>query len=175
VESGAGTGDIQTEMTLGDCQLHVEWCARPESEGERTRSNSGVFMMGIYEIQILDCYHWQSANADQTTGGIYGQYPPLTNACRPPGEWQTFDIAWTAPRFEAGGRVTPAFLTLFFNGVLVHNHQKVNGPTGHYLAAPYALHPPVGPLRLQDHGHPVRYRNIWFRALPEREQKGNDG
>ncbi len=165
VEIAPGTGDIQTVAERGDCQVHVEWCARPETEGERTRSNSGVFMMGRYEIQILDCYHWPSSNADQTTAGIYGQHLPLVNACRRPGAWQTYDIIWTAPRFEDGRLVSPAHLTLLFNGVVVHNHQQVNGPTGHMLVAPYESHPPAGPLRLQDHGHPVRFRTIWYRPL----------
>jgi hypothetical protein len=165
VEVAPGTGDIQTKAEIGDCQLHVEWAARPEAEGERTRSNSGVFMMGRYEIQVLDCYKWPSSNADQTTAGIYGQYPPLVNACRRPGEWQTFDLVWIAPRFDGEKLVSPAYLTLFFNGVLVHHHQQVNGPTGHFLVAPYEPHPPVGPVRLQDHGHPVRFRSIWCRPL----------
>ena len=165
VEVVPGTGDIQTTVELGDCQLHVEWSGVPESEGELTRTNSGVFMMGVYEIQVLDTYGWPSANADQTTGGIYGQYPPLVNACRAPGQWQTFDLIWTGPRFDGDRLVSPAYLTLLFNGIVVHNHQQVNGPTGHYLAEPYVPHPPKAPLRLQEHGHPVRYRSIWYRPI----------
>ncbi len=120
--------------------------------------------MGRYEIQVLDCYN-NPTYADGTTGAIYGQYPPLVNACRKPGEWQTYDIIWMAPRFEGGSLVSPAYVTVMLNGVLLHNHRELKGPTTHRDIAPYTAHPATGPLRLQDHGDPVRFRNIWYRPL----------
>ncbi|RKY02695.1 DUF1080 domain-containing protein [Candidatus Poribacteria bacterium] len=160
-----GTGDIQTKEEFGDCQLHIEWMVPPDVTGEdQGRGNSGVFLMGLYEIQVLDCYG-NITYPDGMTAAIYGQYPPLVNACRKPGEWQTYDIIWEAPRFEGDKLVRPAYLTLIFNGVVVHNHVALLGPTGHRRLPEYRPHPPVGPLRLQDHGNPVRYRNIWYRPL----------
>lgn len=160
-----GTGDIQTKEHFGDCQLHIEWMAPIEATGEgQGRGNSGVFMMGLYEIQVLDCYN-NPTYADGTTAAIYGQYPPLVNACRPPGEWQTYDIIWEAPRFDGDKLVRPAYVTVLHNGIVVHNHTELIGPTTHRRVLGYKPHPPVGPLRLQDHGCPVRFRNIWYRAL----------
>ncbi|MCS7192748.1 MAG: DUF1080 domain-containing protein [Armatimonadetes bacterium] len=171
MEVVAGTGDIRTIEEFGDCQLHIEWSAPAEVKGEsQGRGNSGVFLMGLYEIQVLDCYE-NPTYADGTTSAIYGQYPPLVNACRKPGEWQVYDIVWLAPRFdEEGNLVRPAYVTVFHNGVLVHYHTPLFGPTTHRATLPYKPHPPVGPLRLQDHGDPVRFRNIWYRPL-----KGYDG
>jgi hypothetical protein len=160
-------GDIQTREHFGDCQLHLEWAAPAEvAGGSQGRGNSGVFLMGRYEIQVLDCFD-NPTYADGTTAAVYGQHPPLVNACRRPGEWQTYDIVWISPRFEGERLVAPAFVTVFHNGVVVHHHREVLGPTTHRRVAPYATHPPTGPLRLQDHGHPVRYRNIWYRPLAE--------
>lgn len=160
-----GTGDIQTKEPFGDCQLHLEWAAPAEVVGEgQGRGNSGVFLMGLYEVQILDCYN-NITYPDGTTAAIYGQFPPLVNACRPPGEWQTYDILWEAPRFEGEQLVRPAYITVLHNGIVVHNHAALLGPTSHRRILPYRPHPPVGPLRLQDHGNPVRFRNIWYRVL----------
>ncbi len=160
-----GTGDIQTKQHFGDCQLHIEWAAPVEVKGEsQGRGNSGVFLMGRYEIQVLDCYS-NVTYADGATAAIYGQYPPLVNACRKPGEWQTYDIFFVAPRFEGEKLVSPAYVTVIHNGVLVHHHQELLGSTGHKILPSYEPHPPKGPIRLQDHGNPVRYRNIWIRDL----------
>lgn len=165
MEVVAGTGDIQTKEHFGDCQLHIEWMAPAEVKGEgQGRGNSGVFMMGLYEIQVLDCYE-NPTYADGTTAAIYGQFPPLVNACRKPGEWQTYDIIWEAPRFEGDKLIRPAYVTVLHNGIVVHNHVELLGPTGHRTLPKYRPHPPVGPLRLQDHGNPVRFRNIWYRVL----------
>lgn len=165
MEVVAGTGDIQTIEHFGDCQLHLEWAAPAEVRGEsQGRGNSGVFIMGLYEIQVLDCYE-NPTYADGTTAAIYGQYPPLVNACRKPGEWQIYDIIWIAPRFDGDKLVSPAYVTVLHNGVVVHYHTPLFGPTTHRQILPYTPHPPVGPLRLQDHGDPVRFRNIWYRVL----------
>jgi len=164
-----GTGDIQTKQEFGDCQIHLEWAAPSVVKGEsQGRGNSGVFIMGRYEIQVLDCYD-NPTYADGTTAAIYGQYPPLVNACRKPGEWQTYDIIFTAPRFQ-GIHVTPARVTVLFNGVVVHNCQAILGPTQHRQLPPISPQPSSGPLRLQDHGDLVRYRNIWIRELRPYDQ-----
>jgi hypothetical protein len=163
------SGNIQSTVQFGDCQLHLEWMASPNVRGEsQGRSNSGVFLMGRYEIQVLDCYE-NPTYADGTTAAIYGQFPPLVNACRRPGEWQTYDLVWIAPRFDGERLVSPAFLTLFHNGVLVHYHRALIGPTTHRRVLSYTPHPPAGPLMLQDHGDPVRFRNIWYRPLDAAE------
>jgi hypothetical protein len=160
------TGDIETKELFGDCQLHIEWAAPAEVRGEsQGRGNSGVFLMGRYEIQVLDGYE-NPTYADGTTASIYGQYPPLVNACRRPGEWQVYDIFFVAPRWEGERLLSPAYVTVLHNGVLVHHHQALMGPTGHRNATSYDRpHPPEGPLKLQDHRDPVRYRNIWIRRL----------
>ena len=159
------SGNIRTRSEFGDCQLHIEWAAPTVIEGEsQGRGNSGVFLMGRYEIQVLDCYN-NPTYPDGTTAAIYGQYPPLVNACRPPGQWQTYDIIWQGPRFEGDRLVRPAMTSVLFNGLVVHYHQTLQGPTQHRILARYEPHPPVGPLVLQDHGNPVRFRNIWYRPL----------
>lgn len=159
------TGNITTKARFGDCQLHVEFAAPAEVKGEgQGRGNSGVFMMGMYEIQVLDGYE-NPTYADGITASVYGQYPPLVNACRAPGEWQVYDIIWTAPRFDGTALVSPAYLTLLHNGVLIHNHVELMGPTGHRDVYDYKAHPPAGPLMLQDHGDLVRFRNIWYRPF----------
>jgi hypothetical protein len=166
-----GTGDIQTRAHFGDCQLHLEfaspWQVKGDSQG---RGNSGVFMMGLYEIQVLDCFD-NLTYADGTTGAIYGQYPPLVNACRKPGEWQNYDIIWTAPRFEGETLKSRAVVTVVLNGVLLHYHKSLQGPTQHRNLAQYRPQPAIGPLKLQDHGDLVRYRNIWYRPLGEYDLK----
>ena len=163
------TGDIQSREHFGDCQLHVEWAAPAAVSGNsQGRGNSGVFLMGRYEIQVLDCYD-NPTYADGTTAAVYGEFPPLVNACRRPGEWQTYDIVWLAPRFDGQRLVTPAYVTVFFNGVLAQYHREVFGPTGHRRVQPFEAHPPAGPLKLQDHSNPVRFRNIWYRPLDAAE------
>ena len=160
------TGDIETKEHFGDFQLHIEWATPSEVKGDsQGRGNSGVFLMGLYEVQVLDGYA-NLTYADGITAAIYGQFPPLVNACRKPGEWQTYDVAFTAPRFDGQRLVSPAYITILHNGVLVHNHREMLGPTGHRILPSYdEPHGPKGPLKLQDHGDPVRYRNIWVRPL----------
>lgn len=166
------TGDIRSKQKFGDCQLHVEWAAPTELEGEgQDRGNSGVFPMSFYEIQVLDCYQNQTY-PDGMTAAVYGQYPPLVNACRPPGEWQTYDIIFHRPHFNSDGRPTkPAYLTVFHNGILVQYNVELTGPMGHKVRPSYQAHPDKLPLLLQDHDNPVRYRNIWIRELPETKEK----
>jgi hypothetical protein len=160
-----GSGNVRTKQQFGDCQLHVEWAAPTEVKGEgQGRGNSGVFLMGIYEIQVLDCYQ-NPTYADGTTAAIYGQYPPLVNACRPPAQWQTYDIIWIAPRFDGGHLSSPARVTVIHNGIVVHHDTTLIGPTTHRAVQDYTAHPAEGPLELQDHGDLVRFRNIWYRPL----------
>ncbi len=160
-----GTGDIETAAKFGKCQLHLEFASPVEVKGNgQGRGNSGVFLMGQYEIQVLDC-HENPTYPDGTTGGIYGQYPPLVNACRKPGEWQTYDIIWTPPVFDGDNLVSPAYVTVLLNGIVLHYHQPLQGPTQHRNLAEYKPHPSVGPLKLQDHGDLVRFRNIWYRPI----------
>ena len=160
------TGDIQTVEQFGDCQIHLEWAAPSVVEGDsQGRGNSGVFLMGLYEIQVLDGFD-NPTYADGQTGAIYGQYPPLVNACRAPGQWQTYDIMFEAPQWDGGTLAKPGFMTVIQNGVLLHHRQEMQGPTGHRNLAIYdPPHDAEGPLRLQDHGNPTRYRNIWARRL----------
>ena len=130
-----GGGDIWTKEEFGDIQLHIEWSAPTPPEGEsQGRGNSGVFFFGMYELQVLDSYD-NVTYADGQAAALYGQWPPLVNVCRPPGEWQTYDLAFTAPRFKDGKLESPAFITVFHNGVLVHNHRKLIGATGHRTVA----------------------------------------
>jgi hypothetical protein len=164
------TGNIKTKEEFGDCQLHLEFAEPTVVKGEsQGRGNSGVFLMSLYEIQVLDCYQ-NLTYPDGTTAGIYGQFPPLVNACRKPGEWQTYDIIWEGPRFDGARLVKPAYVTVIFNGVVVHHRKELQGPTKHRQVAQYVPHPPVGSLMLQDHNDLVRYRNIWYRPLKEYDQ-----
>lgn len=159
------SGNIHTTEEFGDCQLHLEWASPEAVKGDgQGRGNSGVFMMRKYEIQVLDCYQ-NPAYADGTTAAIYGEFPPLVNANRPPGTWQSYDIVWIAPRFDGETLVSPARATVFFNGVLVHHDVALIGPTTHRAVLEYEAHPAVGALELQDHGDLVRFRNIWYRPL----------
>ena len=166
MEVAPGTGSIATKEGFGDVQLHVEWAAPTPPKGEgKERGNSGVFLMGKYEVQVLDSYR-NKTYPDGQAGAIYGQYPPLVNASRPPGQWQTYDIVFHRPRFDSQGKVErPARMTVFYNGVLVQDDMALVGPTSHGERAPYAAHPDKLPLSLQDHGNRVRYRNIWVREL----------
>ena len=161
-----GTGAIATKQGFGDVQLHIEWAAPTPAKGEgQERGNSGVFLMGMYEVQVLDSYR-NKTYPDGQAGAVYGQYPPLVNASRPPGEWQTYDIVFHGPRFDAGGKLLrPARMTVIFNGVLVQDNVVLTGPTAHQTRPPYAAHPEKLPISLQDHGNPMRFRNIWVREI----------
>jgi hypothetical protein len=165
-EVAPGTGGIHTRQSFRDVQLHVEWSAPNPPVGEgQNRGNSGVFLMGRYEVQVLDSYR-SDTYPDGMAGALYGQYPPLVNASRPPGEWNVYDIVFRAPRFLGDGTLDePARFTVFHNGVLVQDDQALVGPTSHRTRAPYEAHPDRLPIGLQDHGHPVRFRNIWVREL----------
>ena len=159
------TGDIVTKEKFGDCQLHVEWASPLPIEGNsQARGNSGVILMSRYEIQVLDAYQ-NATYADGMAAAIYGQWPPLANAARKPGEWQTYDIIFEAPKFDGDKVVKPAYFTVFWNGVLVHNHQASMGPMVYRQVAHYTPHAPEDSLLLQNHGDKVRYRNIWIRRL----------
>jgi len=166
VESVPKIGDIYTRREFGDLQLHVEWCApnSAETHGEAW-GNSGVFLYGVFEVQVWDSYHTNNIYADGQAGALYGQYPPLVNASRERSEWQTFDILFNAPRFAGGKLQTPAYITVLQNGVVIHNHTALLGETGHRTLPPYVDRGLRAPIRLQEHGEPIRYRNIWVREL----------
>jgi hypothetical protein len=165
MEMVPGTGHIRTKGEWGDIQLHLEFASPTEIKGQgQGRGNSGVFLMGLYEIQVLDNYD-NPTYADGTVGAIYGQYPPLVNALRAPGEWNVYDIVWECPRFEGLELVEPAYVTVFLNGIVLHHRKALRGPTNHKVITPWSPHPPRGPLMLQDHRDKVRFRNIWLRNL----------
>ena len=166
MECVAGSGMIRTFQNFGDCQLHVEWAAPvPPMGRSQGRGNSGVFLMGLFEIQVLDNYQ-NETYADGYAGGVYGEFPPLVNPARPPGQWQTYDIVFARARFDQKGQLlSPACLTLLYNGVLAQNDVSLTGPTTWMVRLPYTPQPDKLPLALQDHGNPVRYRNIWVREL----------
>lgn len=161
------TGDIFTKRSFGDCQLHIEW-ASPEQVNEKDagqkRGNSGIFLMNNYEVQILDSYE-NATYADGQAAAFYGQYPPLVNASRKPGDWQSYDISFVRPRFKKNGKVArKGRITVFHNGVLVHNNVEILGETRTNQNIPHADSMPVS---LQDHGNPIRFRNIWIRSLEQ--------
>ena len=166
MEVAPGTGAITTRDAFGDVQLHVEWASPKPSEGkDQDRGNSGVFLMGQFEVQVLDSYR-NVTYADGQAASIYGQYPPLVNVSRAPGEWQSYDIVFHRPHFDASGAVRKrARFTVFHNGVLVQDNVELVGPTGHMSRPPYKAGPDRLPISLQDHAHKVRYRNIWLREL----------
>jgi hypothetical protein len=173
VESGymevlPGSGNISTRESFGDCQLHVEFAEPLPASGEsQERGNSGVFLMGLYEMQVLDSYQ-NKTYADGQAASVYGQYPPLVNASRPPGQWQIYNIIFHGPRFDKNGKVIrPARVTILHNGLLVQDNVELTGPTAHGERPPYKAHPEKLPLQLQDHHNPVRFRNIWIRELKE--------
>ena len=159
-------GDIKTKEDFGDFQLHIEW--RPPSEivGEgQGRGNSGIFLQGLYELQVLDSYESETYVNGQA-GSIYKQSPPMVNATKPPSEWEVYDVIYNAPRFDEknGTLLEPGYVTVLLNGVVVQNHTKLQGTT-EYIGTPQWKAHGDGPLRLQDHGNPVSYRNIWIRPL----------
>src|SRR5262245_58284056 len=161
-----GTGSISTKQEFGDCQLHVEWATPEKVEGEgQGRGNSGILLQGRYEVQVLDSYINKTYYHGQA-GSIYKQYAPLVNACRKPGEWQTYDIIFHAPRFGDDGRVKKkATITALQNGVLIQDHSEVFGTTTNDPVFPTYTKHGKGPIMLQDHGNPMRFRNVWVREL----------
>jgi hypothetical protein len=168
-------GGIRTKKKFGNCQLHIEWCT-PEGIDpkitDQKRSNSGVFFMEKYEVQVLDSYTDDNYNTNRTyadgqAAALYGQHPPMVNACRKPGQWQSYDISFLRPIFDENGKLLrKARITVFHNGVVVHNNLEIEGTTSHKRKARYTPHD-KGHIRLQDHGNPIRFRNIWIRELPE--------
>jgi Domain of Unknown Function (DUF1080) len=168
-ESGRG-GSISTKDSFGDVQLHVEFSTPSKVEGtSQGRGNSGIILMGRYEVQVLDSYN-NLTYADGMAASIYGEWPPLVNVARKPGEWQTYDIVFEAPKFT--GKLSPGYVTVFWNGVVVHNRQGILGPTSP-TATPhtYTAHEPELPLTLQNHGNPVSFRNIWVRRLTKYDEE----
>lgn len=160
-----GKGGIRTKQEFSDYQLHVEWKSPTEIVGEgQGRGNSGIFMQGLYEVQVLDSYNNRTYSNGQAAS-LYKQRIPLVNATKPPGEWQTYDIIWTAPRFNADGiLISKARVTVLHNGVLVQNNVELDGPTEFIGIPKYKAHG-AGPIVLQDHGNPVSFRNVWIRPL----------
>ncbi|MDP4184770.1 MAG: DUF1080 domain-containing protein [Bacteroidota bacterium] len=161
-----GTGEIHTRQKFGDIQLHIEWSSPKKVSGNgQGRGNSGIFLMGLYEVQVLDSYQNETYYNGQA-GSIYKQSAPLVNACRKPGEWQSYDILFTAPRFNPDKTLkSPAYVTVLHNGVLIQNHFQLTGKTLFIGKPEYTYHESRLPIVLQDHGNPVRYRNIWVRDL----------
>ena len=171
VEGGAmtvvpGSGSIRTRQGFGDVQLHIEWRTPAEVSGEgQGRGNSGVFLMERYELQVLDSYDNRTYSNGQA-GAVYKQHIPQVNASRGPGEWQNYDIVFAAPRFDGDGAlVSPAYMTVFHNGVLIQNHVALLGPMTYVGEPKYEAHADRVPLLLQDHGNRVSYRNIWVREI----------
>lgn len=170
-----GTGDIKTKQEFGDVQLHIEWRSPSEVKGQgQGRGNSGIFLQDRYELQVLDMYNNKTYTNGQAAS-IYKQGPPLANAARKPGEWQTYDVVYTAPRFnEDGSLFAPAYITVLHNGVLVQNHTPIKGSTEYIGFPQYKAHGKA-PIRLQDHGDAVSYRNIWIREIKGLPQGPNTG
>jgi len=158
-------GNLQTVDSWGDFQLHIEWASPAEVKGSsQGRGNSGVFLHGRYEIQVLDSYE-NLTYADGQASSIYGQWPPLVNAARKPGEWQSYDIVFHAAKFKDGQVEKLATVTVFHNGVLTHEKKEILGPTQHRTLAKESAYDGKGPISLQDHGNPTRFRNIWIRPI----------
>lgn len=170
-EWAPGSGDLFTKEGFGDAQYHIEWSSPVVIEHEgQNRGNSGVIIMGRYEIQVLDSWN-NPTYADGMAGSIYGQWPPLVAPVKKPGEWNYYDIVFEAPKFEGDKLIKPAYQTVFYNGVVVHNRKEVIGRMAHRQVGTYAPHGPEEPLLLQDHGSKVRFRNIWVRRLAGYDQK----
>jgi hypothetical protein len=170
------SGYVRTKEQFGDCQLHVEWAAPVDVKGDsQGRGNSGIFLMGLMEVQVLDNYN-NPTYADGFAASVYGVNPPLANALRAPGEFQVIDIIFRRPVYDGDKVLDPGYVTVFCNGVLVQDHTPIEGPTGHMKRTATKAFPAKGPLKLQDHGNPVRFRNIWYRPLPPRSvEGGTDG
>lgn len=172
MECTPGSGYVRTKEQFGDCQLHVEWAAPAKAEGEsQGRGNSGIFLMGLVEIQVLDNYD-NPTYADGFACSVYGIAPPLANALRPPGEFQSVDITFHRPTYQNGRCTQPGWVTVYCNGVLVQDRTELEGPSGHRGRSKPGPLPEAGPLKLQDHGNPVRFRNIWYRPLPSQPAPG---
>jgi len=168
-EVAPGSGDLFTRDKFGDAQIHIEWSEPVTVHGaSQDRGNSGVYIQSLFEVQVLDSWN-NPTYADGQAGGIYGQWPPMVNPIRKPGEWNVYDIVFEAPKFEGDKLTKPAYITLFFNGVLAHNRKELNGSTEHRILGSYKPHGEE-PILLQDHGHPVRYRNVWVRRLAGYDQ-----
>lgn len=163
-----GDNNLVTRQSFGDVQLHLEFRApSPPAGDSQDRGNSGIWFMQRYEVQILDSYR-NPTYADGMAGAVYAWKPPLVNATRPPGAWQSYDIVFERPRFAADGSLArPAYVTVLLNGVLVQNRQAMLGTTVWRKVAGYEAHGDAAPIQLQDHGSPVAFRNIWVRPLPE--------
>ena len=163
-----GTGAMQTKTGFGDVYLHIEWASpNPAKDTGQNRGNSGIFFMTHYELQVLDSYH-ADTYADGQAGALYGQTPPRFNVCKPPGEWQAYDIFFRRPRFaDDSSLVTPASITVLHNGILIQDNENYFGPTSWLKFLPYTKHADQLPLMLQEHGCAVRFRNIWALPLPE--------
>jgi hypothetical protein len=161
-----GKGMIRTKQDdFTDFQLHVEFATPTEVKGDgQGRGNSGVYLLGLFEIQVLDSYN-NPTYPDGQASAMYGQFPPLVNASRPPGQWQSYDITFSAPRFKGATLDKPAIVTVLHNGIVVHAATPFWGPTAHKQIDPYTPASAKGPIALQDHGNPVRYRNVWIRPL----------
>ncbi|HYO82247.1 MAG TPA: DUF1080 domain-containing protein [Bryobacteraceae bacterium] len=165
VECVPHKGDLITKDSFGDVQLHIEWASPNEIDGTgQNRGNSGVILMKRYEVQVLDSWN-NPTYADGQAGAIYGWWPPRANASRAPGEWQTYDIIFEAPRFSGDALQTPAHVTVLHNGALLHHRREIGGPMAHRVVRKYEPHPEEQPLLLQNHNTRVRYRNIWVRKL----------
>ncbi len=161
-----GTGNVKTRQGFGSCQLHIEWRTPSTIEGEgQGRGNSGIFLMGLYELQVLDSYN-NTTYSNGQAGSIYKQHIPLVNASLKPGEWQEYDVIFTAPKFKTDGSLlSPARITVLHNGVLVQNNVEIKGGTVYEGQPSYKAHSDKEPLVLQDHGNPTSFRNIWIREL----------
>ena len=169
-----GSGYIRTKEEFADCQLHIEWTAPTKVEGDsQGRGNSGVFLMGAVEVQVLDNYN-NPTYPDGFASSIYGINPPAANPLRAPGEWQSYDIVFRRPIFKDGKEIDPGYITVFVNGVLTQDHTPLEGGGGHMKRSTPKAFPEKGPLKIQDHGNPVRFRNIWYRPLPKRFVEGGE-
>jgi hypothetical protein len=161
------TGWLQTKKRFGDCQFHIEWATPEKADGNTLNwGNSGIFFMGKFELQIIES-HDSKIYADGIAGAIYGQTPPLVNASRKPGQWQMFDVVFTAPRFKGDKLAAPAYMTVFWNGLLVQDHTEIMGATQNMRLPAYDFRETTGPIQLQQHNSAVRFRNIWIRPLTE--------
>ena len=175
MEVSKSAGSIRTKEIFGDVQLHLEWSVPQSDEGGQVAGNSGLYLMGQYEVQILNSYQTETY-ADGQAGALYGQFPPLVNASRSPGAWQSYDIVFRRPRFDPnGGLLQRARVTLFHNGVLAQDSTELVGPTDWLQPKPYTSHPDQLPMMLQNHGSPNRFRNIWVRRLREYAEPGPAG